>query len=70
MSYTMQDIKEMKDDGTIYESHTSLAKGYERRTGNGSVEGYKGRFGEGFKVHTPNFKSTRYHYTTYYLWAR
>jgi hypothetical protein len=48
-------------------SHTSLARGYVSRKTKGNVEEYEGKFGKGFKVHSPNWESTRYHYVTYYI---
>lgn len=31
------------------------------------VETYKGRFGEGYIVYTPNWRSTNYSYIVYYI---
>lgn len=48
--------------------HTSLARGYiSRKNSNTIIEEYDGKFGKGYKVHTPHYESTQYHYVTYYI---
>ena len=49
------------------EHHTASRRGYESRKGNGRVEGYKGRFGEGYILVRPRYDTTRYVYVTYYI---
>jgi hypothetical protein len=49
-------------------SHTSMFRGYvSRKKPEGIQLEYKGRFGKGIKVLTPNFESTNYCFVTYYL---
>jgi hypothetical protein len=63
----MSTINEMKG---LRLSHTSLTRGYvSRKKPEGTTLEYKGRFGKGAKILTPNFHSTRYCYVTYYLEA-
>lgn len=49
------------------EHHTSLFRGYVSRTKNPVVEEYSGRFGKGYVVRYPNWRSTQYSYITYYI---
>lgn len=47
--------------------HTSAARGYiSRRTG-AFLMSYKGRFGEGYKLLSPRWDTTRYIYVTYFI---
>lgn len=46
--------------------HTSLARGYVSRKSDGFIVDYNGRFGRGYKLYRPNFRSTRYCYVDYY----
>lgn len=65
------EIEKMVESGVLYEHHTSYARGYVSRKMKWSeLEGeeYKGKFGEGFKVYSPNFNSTNYCYVTYYIY--
>lgn len=60
-----------------WEHHTALEKGYitrkecttedGRRSSYCYVELYKGRFGDGLKVHSPNHNSTCLHWVTYWI---
>jgi hypothetical protein len=47
----------------------SWARGYISRTGSGhgGVLAYKGRYGEGYKVYTASWESTRYCHVRYYI---
>ena len=45
--------------------HMSYARGYQKRTIPPTVEPYKGRYGEGWKVHHPIWTSTQYHIVEY-----
>lgn len=63
---TPKEIKEQYKEG-----HTSLARGYvSRRLPEGIAKPYKGKFGEGWKIYTPSWKSTKYCYVTYYTERR
>lgn len=57
---------DMRGESPLHEHHTSAARGYVSRKGNGYVEAYKGRFGIGIARHSPRHDSTSYHYKTYY----
>lgn len=58
------------DAGLIEKSHTSMARGYVSRRGVAPIQiaPYKGRFGQGFKVYSPNWGSTLYCFVTYWLY--
>ena len=47
--------------------HTALQRGYCSRKSDGFVEPYAGRFGVGFKVHRPYWRSSAYHQIDYYV---
>ena len=48
--------------------HTALCNGYLRRSKNTcEIRKYSGKFGDGVVVYTPNTKSSRYCYKTYYI---
>ena len=47
--------------------HTALTRGYVSRKIEGVVEEYNGRFGKGYVIKKPCFKSTRYYYKEYYI---
>lgn len=58
-------IKEIEK--IAHEHHTSWARGYiSRRTG-GVLMKYEGKFGKGFVLHEPSWRSTFYHHVTYYI---
>lgn len=57
---------DMLGDEVLKEHHTSSARGYVSRKGNGFQEAYRGRFGIGIVRHSPRHDSTSYHYKTYY----
>lgn len=61
----MNSVEELKAAGYV-EHHSSLARGY-HSTKSKSIYGYKGRFGEGFEVHSNYPKSSRYHLITYFV---
>lgn len=55
-------------DGKTYRlHHTSYTRQYISRRGNGRLEPYNGRFGRGYKLLSPNWRSTRYSFVTYYV---
>jgi hypothetical protein len=47
--------------------HTSYIRQYVSRKGDTVAELYSGRFGEGYKVLSPNWRSTQYSFITYYV---
>ena len=52
----------------LYEDHTALCNGYLSRSKNTcEIHKYSGKFGDGVVVYTPNQKSSRYCYKTYYI---
>lgn len=57
------------EKGDIFEHHSAYKRGYVSRKIKGIVENYKGRFGKGYKVYSPNWNSTSYCYVTYYIFA-
>jgi len=67
---TPSDIGKAVASGQLIESHTSLARGYVSRKGPGSVAPYKGRFGSGYVHLAPCWKSSRYYFRSYYLFAQ
>lgn len=59
--------KELTDKG-YHLHHTALNGGYiSRKLKDGIIEEYDGRFGKGYTVKKPNFKSTRYYLISYYV---
>ena len=46
---------------------TSYAKGYISAIDGDYIEDYKGRYGEGFKLHTYASNTNNYHYVTYFV---
>lgn len=53
-------------DGCTYH-HSALKAGYVSRKSDGYVTSYRGRFGTGYLVHKPNWKSSNYHIVDYYI---
>lgn len=64
---TIEELMNLVERGDLVEHHSALKKGYTSRKSTGTVEAYKGRFGEGYKLTTPNHNSTRYSNLTYYI---
>ena len=64
---TVSEIEALVAAGKLRRSHTGSRRGYTSRKGNGYVEAYKGKFGEGFAVISPRFDTTRYVDVTYFL---
>jgi len=64
---TTQDLKNQLLAEGLTESHTSYFRGYVSRKSSGEIVPYKGRFGEGKALLTPNWQSSQYSYITYYL---
>lgn len=69
MTNEQWDKQIQKLEQTHYVHHTSAAKGYISRVYHvsGDIEEYNGKFGKGFKVHSPRWDTTQYHYVTYYI---
>lgn len=67
---TTAEIKNMVAEGKIKEHHTALFRGYVSRTRGGHVLPYSGKFGKGYMVMSPNWKSSRYSYVTYFIVAQ
>lgn len=54
--------------GGMVEDHSALTNGYlSRRKNTCEIYKYSGRFGDGVVVFTPNDKSSRYCWITYYV---
>lgn len=62
-------LMQMVENGNLIQLHTSYFKGYVSRKTTGYVEPYSGRFGEGYVLKEPCWKSTTYSYITYYIKA-
>lgn len=62
-----QDLENQVKTGELTKLHTSYVRAYVSRKTGSYIESYKGRFGEGFAVYSPNWESTRYSYITYYV---
>lgn len=54
--------------GTAKYHHSALEKGYVSRKLECIIEKYSGKFGTGFKVLYPNYRSTRYVVIQYYIY--
>ena len=52
--------------------HTATARGYvSRRSGaDHPIEPYKGKFGEGYKIYSPRWDTTRFCNVTYYIFDK
>ena len=67
-----QQLSEMLHEGTLYKHHSAYFSGYVSR---GLREEdliaypYKGHFGTGYIVDSPNWNSTRFSYRTYYIFT-
>ncbi len=66
---TLTSLEALVASGKLRNSHTSLARGYVSRKSEGYVYEYAGKFGKGFVLATPNFRSTRFYYVTYFIEA-
>lgn len=53
--------------GTAKFHHSAMAKGYVSRKLECIIEDYSGKYGKGFKVLYPNYRSTRYVIIQYYI---
>ncbi len=59
-------IDRLKDHGYKIAA-CSWCRGYVSRKIAGEIEKYNGRYGTGYKIHTPTTSTTRYHLVTYYI---
>ena len=62
-----QDLEAKVAAGELTKSHTSYIREYVSRKSGSYVRPYKGRFGIGYAVLSPNWESSRYSYITYYI---
>lgn len=69
---TRNELENMIKQGIIKQSHTSFIKYYVSRKIENlpQPQPYKGKFGKGFIVLNPCYKSTRYSYITYYIFVK
>lgn len=62
------DEEEIQRSGMYQRYTTAMAGGYiGRKSGDGYIESYAGRYGVGLKVHRPNSKSNNFHEVVYYI---
>lgn len=69
---TFTELTEMLKNGTLYEHHSAYFSGYVSRTIKEEdlvAYPYKGHFGTGYILDTPNWESTRFSRRTYYIFA-
>lgn len=67
---TLKELESKVRKGELKYHHTAKALGYVSRSTKKEeyeIEPYLGRFGKGYKIHTPCFDSTRYHDISYYV---
>ena len=69
---TYQELMRRVSDSVLSFSHAAWHRGYisrkTERDESYSVYSYDGRFGKGFVVYKPSFKSTTYHIVEYYIY--
>ena len=69
---TYQELMQRVSEGVLRFDHDAYTRGYiSRKTARNEsypVYSYNGRFGSGFIVHKPSFKSTTYHIVEYYIY--
>ena len=69
---TFTELTEMVKSGELYLHHSAYFSGYVSRTRKEEelvAYPYKGHFGVGYVVDTPNWNSTRFSYRTYYIFT-
>ena len=64
---SLQDLKAKVASGELTKLHTSKIRVYVSRKSGSYVRPYSGKFGVGFALLSPNWKSSRYSYITYYI---
>ncbi len=48
--------------------HSALTRGYMSRKSAAEIHPYAGRYGQGYTVETPNYKTNNYHNIEYYIY--
>ena len=66
---TVKIEKQLIDEGLIFH-HIAWERGYLSRKESPFLTKYKGKFGEGYKLHIPTYKSTHYHIIEYFVFPR
>lgn len=65
---TIDEINQAVTSGALKKIKTSMWRGYVSRKGKATAaHPYKGKYGSGFCVYSPNYDSTRYSFITYYV---
>lgn len=59
--------EELKNSNAYYHHHSAYHRGYVSRRSDGIVTEYNGRFGKGYIVDCPNWKSTQYCIREYWI---
>ena len=59
--------RELRDSADYYHHHTGSRRGYVSRKGDGIVEPYSGRFGEGYRIISPRWDTTMFVNVEYYI---
>ena len=65
-----KDIEKACEKGYLNKVHTSLCRQYVSRKipdNELPIERYEGKYGKGYKVFSPNYRSSQYSFVTYYL---
>ena len=62
-------IAELKANAEYKYDHTGSRHGYESRKGEGRIEEYHGRFGDGYIHVRPRWDTSKYVYIDYYIKA-
>lgn len=60
-------IDELKSNDNYFVHHTANRRGYESRRGEGRIEEYNGKFGNGYIHVQPRFDTNQYVNVTYYI---
>ena len=69
---SFSELTEMVKSGALYLHHSAYFSGYVSRTRKEEelvAYPYKGHFGVGYVVDTPNWNSTRFSYRTYFIFT-
>ena len=69
---TFAELTEMVKSGALYLHHSAYFSGYVSRTRKEEdlvAYPYKGHFGVGYVVDTPNWNSTRFSYRSYFIFT-
>lgn len=65
-----QEVFDAVNVGHLIPVKTSLARIYVSRVSGAYFVNYSGKYGYGFALYSPNWKSNRFSYVTYYVYAR